>query len=131
MTNELRVMTSGAFTAAHLALLPQVEALTGQKVLTLTTSIGTGETSIPNRLKRGEVADVVIVADALLRQFIADGVVLPDPSLSLAERLKALFFELCFLLFSLHTHLLNLHFTLYFRHFWIGLLLRIGGIFFK
>ena len=71
-TGELRVMTSGAFTAAHLALLPQVEALTGQKVLTLTTSIGTGETSIPNRLKRGEVADVVMVVSAVMQQFIGD-----------------------------------------------------------
>jgi len=76
MTSELLVMTSGAFTAAHLALLPQVEALTGQKVCTLTTSIGTGETSIPNRLKRGEVADVVMVVSGVMNQFIADGYVL-------------------------------------------------------
>jgi molybdate transport system substrate-binding protein len=75
MTAELRVMTSGAFTGAHLALLPQVEALTGQKVLTLTTSIGTGDTSIPNRLKRGEVADVVMVVSGVMQQFVADGLV--------------------------------------------------------
>jgi molybdate transport system substrate-binding protein len=80
MTNELRVMTSGAFTAAHLELIPQVERLTGRKVVTVTTSIGTGETSIPNRLKRGEVADVVIVADGVQRQFIADGLTLQEGS---------------------------------------------------
>ncbi len=68
-------MTSGAFTGAHLALLPEVEALTGQKVLTLTTSIGTGDTSIPNRLKRGEVADVVMVVSGVMQQFVADGLV--------------------------------------------------------
>ncbi len=85
MTTELRVMTSGAFTAAHLALLPQVEALTGRKVLTLTTSIGTGETSIPNRLKRGEVADVVIVVSGVMNQFIADGLVLEAGSKTLAR----------------------------------------------
>ena len=33
------------------------------KIVTATTSVGTGETSIPNRLKRGEIADIVIVAD--------------------------------------------------------------------
>lgn len=77
-TNEFRVMTSGAFTAAHLALIPQVERLTGKKVVTVTTSIGTGETSIPNRLKRGEITDIVIVADGVLRQFIADGLVLAE-----------------------------------------------------
>ena len=85
MTAELRVMTSGAFAAAHLALLPQVEALTGRKVLTLTTSIGTGETSIPNRLKRGEVADVVIVVSGVMHQFIADGLVLEAGSKTLAR----------------------------------------------
>ena len=68
ITNEIRVMTSGAFTAAHLALIPQVERLTGKTVVTVTTSVGTGETSIANRLKRGEIADVVIVADGLMRQ---------------------------------------------------------------
>ncbi len=74
--SELRIMTSGAFTAAHLELIPLIEKLTGKKVVTVTTSVGTGETSIARRLQRGEVADVVIVADDLLRQFIADGQVL-------------------------------------------------------
>jgi ABC-type molybdate transport system substrate-binding protein len=66
-------MTSGAFTAAHLSLIPQLERLTKAKVMTASTSIGTGEMSIPNRLKRGEVVDIVIVAEHVLRQFIADG----------------------------------------------------------
>lgn len=84
-TNEFRVMTSGAFTAAHLALIPQLERLTGRKIVTASTSIGTGDNSIPNRLKRGEVVDIVIVADAVLRQFIEDGLVLSD-SLALLAR---------------------------------------------
>jgi molybdate transport system substrate-binding protein len=78
VTDEFRVMTSGAFTAAHLALIPQVERLTKKKVVTVTTSIGTGETSIASRLKRGEVVDIVIVADTALREFVADGVVLAE-----------------------------------------------------
>ena len=77
-TGEFRVMTSGAFTAAHLALIPRLEALTRKKVVTASTSIGSGETSLPNRLKRGEVVDIVIVAQHVLRQFIADGLVLAD-----------------------------------------------------
>ena len=84
-SDEIRVMTSGAFTAAHLALSAQVERLTGKKVVTVTTSIGTGDTSIPNRLKRGEIADVVIVAEGVLRQFIADGLVYAD-SLTVVAR---------------------------------------------
>ena len=74
-TNELRVMTSGAFTAAYLELIPRLEALTGKKLITAATSIGTGETSIPGRLRRGEAADVVIVADAVLLGFIEEGLV--------------------------------------------------------
>ncbi len=77
-TNEFRVMTSGAFTAAHLALMPQLERLTKKKVVTASTSIGTGENSIPNRIRRGEVVDIVIVAETVLQQFIKDGLVLPE-----------------------------------------------------
>jgi|SRR5882672_5921600 len=76
--SEFRVMTSGAFTAAHLALIPQMERLTKAKVVTASTSIGTGEMSIPNRLKRGEVVDIVIVAEGVLRQFVTDGLVLAE-----------------------------------------------------
>ena len=76
--NDIRVMTSGAFTAALLALIPQLERLTNKKIVTASTSIGTGDNSIPNRLKRGEVVDVVIVADTVLRRFIEDGLVLAE-----------------------------------------------------
>jgi molybdate transport system substrate-binding protein len=74
-TDEIRVMTSGAFTAAYLELIPRLEKLTKKKLVTAATSIGTGETSIPNRLRRGEAVDVVIVADAVLLGFIKDGLV--------------------------------------------------------
>lgn len=85
MNTELIVMTSGAFTAAYLELIPKVEALTTKKVVTAATSIGTGEMSIPNRLKRGEVVDVVIVADNVLKQFITDKLVLADSYTPLAR----------------------------------------------
>ena len=77
-SNDIRIMTSGAFTAAHLALIPQLEHLTNKTIVTASTSVGTGEDSIANRLKRGEVVDVVMVADDLLRKFIADGLVLRE-----------------------------------------------------
>ena len=78
MTHDIKVMTSGAFTAAYLELIPRLELLTKKKIVTVTTSIGTGENSIPNRLKRGEAADVIIVADAVLRGLIRDGLVLSE-----------------------------------------------------
>jgi len=77
-SNEFRVMTSGAFTAAYLELIPELEALTQKKIVTAATSIGTGENSIPNRLKRGEAVDVIIVADSVLTGFIKDGLVLAE-----------------------------------------------------
>lgn len=84
-TNDFRVMTSRAFTAAHLALIPQLEHLTKKKIVTASTSIGTGENSIANRLKRGEMVDIVIVADVVLRQFIQDGLVLSDGAMPLVR----------------------------------------------
>lgn len=69
------VMTSGGFTAAHLALIPQLEHLTGARIVTATTSVGTGDSSIESRLKRGERADLVIVSENMQRQFVEDGLV--------------------------------------------------------
>src|SRR5919106_1263779 len=78
MKNEIRVMTSGAFPAAYLELVPRLELVTKKKLVTAATSIGTGETSIPNRLRRGEAVDVVIVADAVLVGFIRDGLIMAE-----------------------------------------------------
>ncbi len=108
---DFRVMTSGAFTAAHLALVPELERLTKKQIVTASTSVGTGESSIPNRLKRGEVVDIVIVADGLQQQLMEQGLVVregyahlarsgmalavragaPKPDVSSAEALKRTF----------------------------------------
>jgi molybdate transport system substrate-binding protein len=78
-------MTSGAFTAAYLALIPRLEQLTGKKLVTAATSIGSGENSIPNRLRRRESVDVVIVADTVLRGFIKEGLIVADSYTPLAR----------------------------------------------
>jgi molybdate transport system substrate-binding protein len=83
--DEIRLMTSGAFTAAYLELIPRLELLTQKKLLTAATSIGTGENSIPNRLRRGETVDVVIVADAVLAGFIKEGLILAESYTPLAR----------------------------------------------
>jgi len=83
--NEFRVMTSGAFTAAYLALMPQLERLTKKRIVSASTSLGTGDSSIPNRLKRGEIVDIVIVADALLQRFIVEGLVVVEGHMRLAR----------------------------------------------
>lgn len=84
-TREIRIMTSGAFTAAYLALIPRLEQITGKKLVTAATSIGTGENSIPNRLRRRESVDVVIVADTVLRGFIKEGLIVADSYTPLAR----------------------------------------------
>jgi molybdate transport system substrate-binding protein len=84
-TDELRVMTSGAFTATYLELIPRIELLTKKKLVTAATSIGTGENSIPNRLRRGEPVDVVIVADGVLVGFIKDGLIIAESYTPLAR----------------------------------------------
>src|SRR5262249_34903055 len=85
ITNDIRVMTSGAFTAAYLELIPRLELLTKKKLVTAATSIGTGETSIPSRLRRGEPVDVIIVADAVLIGFINEKLITADSYTPLAR----------------------------------------------
>jgi molybdate transport system substrate-binding protein len=78
-------MTSGAFTAAYLDLIPELERVTKKKIVTAATSIGTGANSIPSRLERGEPVDVVIVADAALADLIKGGTVLAESRTPLAR----------------------------------------------
>jgi molybdate transport system substrate-binding protein len=85
MKDDIRVMTSGAFTAAYLELIPQLELLTNKKLITAATSIGTGETSIPNRLRRGEVVDVVIIADGVLVGLIKESLIIAESYTQLAR----------------------------------------------
>lgn len=83
--DELHVMTSGAFTAPHLELAPVFERASGMRVVTQATSMGTGETSIPARLTRGEAIDVVIVAADDLARLESAGQVRPDTRADLAR----------------------------------------------
>ena len=83
--DDIRVMTSGSFTAAYLALIPQCERVTNDTLVTVATSMGTGLAFIPSRLQRGEPADVVIVDDPALLQLIKDGMVMTDSRVELAR----------------------------------------------
>jgi molybdate transport system substrate-binding protein len=82
---ELRVMTSGTFTAALLELAPGFERATGHRVVAATTTMGVGTQSIPSRLQRREPADVVIVDDEALMQMITDGTVIAGTRTPLAR----------------------------------------------
>src|SRR3984893_17746466 len=61
--DEIKVVTSGAFTAAYLELVPEYERASHNKLVTeFGPSMGTTSNAIPGRLGRGEAIDVVIMA---------------------------------------------------------------------
>jgi len=83
---ELKVMTSGGFTAAYKLLGPQYARHSGDTLDTvLGPSMGKAPEAIPNRLARGEHADVVIMVGYALDDLIKQGKVDPASRVELAD----------------------------------------------
>ena len=83
---EVRVMTSGGFTAAFKELYPQFERATGHKVIpAYGASQGGAPDSIPSRLARNEPVDVVILAAPALEGLIKEGKVAPGSRVDLVH----------------------------------------------
>lgn len=83
---DLTVMTSGGFTAAYQRLGPQYAAKSGDTLTTvLGPSMGKAPQAIPNRLARGEHADVVIMVGYALDELIKQGKVDPASRVELAD----------------------------------------------
>ena len=83
---EVKVMTSGAFTAALLEVVPQFERTSQHKVVTaFGASMGNAPDSIPQRLDRGEPVDVVILASTALDDLIKQGRVVRGTRVDLAR----------------------------------------------
>jgi tripartite-type tricarboxylate transporter receptor subunit TctC/ABC-type molybdate transport system substrate-binding protein len=71
---EIRVVTSGGFTAAYNILAPQFEARTGIRLVTeYGASSGGAPDSIPERLARGELFDLVILSRSSLDRLTERG----------------------------------------------------------
>jgi molybdate transport system substrate-binding protein len=84
--DEIKVMTSGGFTAAYLELVQAFERETGHTVATtFGGSMGNGPETIPNRLQRGEPADLVIMASTALDALIGKGQVVAGSRVDLAR----------------------------------------------
>ena len=84
--DEIRVMTSGAFTAAYLEVVPVFERTTQNTIVTAYgASMGGAHDSIPSRLQRGEPVDVVILAAPALDELIAQGKVVAGSRVDLAR----------------------------------------------
>ena len=83
---ELHVMSSGGFTAAYKILGPKFAAASGNTLdTTLGPSMGKAPEAIPNRLARGEPADVVIMVGYALDDLIKQGKVIPGSRVELAD----------------------------------------------
>ncbi|MBP5947593.1 MULTISPECIES: substrate-binding domain-containing protein [unclassified Pseudomonas] len=83
---QVNVMTSGGFTAAYKILGPKFATATGNTLDTqFGPSMGKAPEAIPNRLARGEHADVVIMVGYALDELIKQGKVDPASRVELAD----------------------------------------------
>lgn len=84
--STLHVMTSGAFTAPYRILAPSFESVTGHKLeAAYGASMGNAPDAIPQRLARGEPADVVILARDALDALVRAGQVRAGSEVDLVE----------------------------------------------
>jgi molybdate transport system substrate-binding protein len=83
---EVKVMISGGFSAAYRTLVPEFERATKNTVATVAgPSMGATPEAIPNRLQRGEPADVLIMVGDALDELIKQGKVVADSRVELAR----------------------------------------------
>lgn len=74
--DDLTVLISGGFSAAYEPLVAAFQARSGTHVVTVHgASMGSTTTSIPNRLARGDAADLVILAAPALADLVKAGTV--------------------------------------------------------
>jgi molybdate transport system substrate-binding protein len=88
---EIKVVTSGAFTAAYLKLVPEYERANHTKLVTeFGPSMGTTHNAIPLRLERLEAIDVVIMAAPALAELIMQGKVRTGSRVDLVKSLMGM-----------------------------------------
>lgn len=84
--DEIRVISSGGFTAAYKQLVPLYEQASGHKVITAYgASIGNAPDSIPSRLARGEQFDILILSGDGLDKLVQQGHVMPGSRVDLGR----------------------------------------------
>lgn len=82
---DIRVMISGGFSAAYRELVPEFERQSHYKVITSAgPSMGDTPQAIPNRLQRGEQADVLIMVGEALDKLVTQGKVVAESRVPLA-----------------------------------------------
>lgn len=84
--DEIKVITSGAFTEAYKLLVPMYEQATGHKVVSaFGASVGNAPDSIPSRFARGERFDAVILSEGGLEALVKDGQLVAGSRIDLAR----------------------------------------------
>ena len=85
---EVAVFSSGGLNAAYLALVPEFQRATGHTLTsTGASSMGAAPDAIPQRLARGEPADVLLLADGGLPPLEARGFIRPGSRVDIARSL--------------------------------------------
>jgi ABC-type molybdate transport system substrate-binding protein len=88
---SVKVMISGGFRAAYEDLVPEFERKTGLSIVTAYGgSMGNAPNAIPNRLQRGEWADVVILASSGFDELVKKHKVIPGTRVDLARSIIAM-----------------------------------------
>jgi molybdate transport system substrate-binding protein len=83
---SLKVMISPGLRAAYEELVPEFERKTGHMIETVYgPSMGSAPEAIPNRLQRGESADVIILASSALDELTKKDRIIPDTRINLAR----------------------------------------------
>ncbi|HWR17692.1 MAG TPA: substrate-binding domain-containing protein [Terriglobales bacterium] len=83
---EIKVMTSGGFSAAYRQLMAQYSSEHGIRFETISgPSMGSSPTAIPSRLHRGETADVIIMVRESLDALVKNGEVIDGSTTDLAR----------------------------------------------
>ena len=83
---EIHVMNSGGFAGAYKAVAPEYEKQSGDQLVTAYgPSMGDTPQAIPNRLQRGEPADVLIMARAALDALVKQGKIVSGSEVDLVR----------------------------------------------
>ncbi|MCK8787530.1 substrate-binding domain-containing protein [Roseomonas sp. NAR14] len=85
---EVVVFSSGGLNAAYLAHVPEFQRATGHMLVSVqASSMGAAPDAIPQRLARGEPADVLLLAEGGLAPPATLGLVRPDSRVDIARSL--------------------------------------------
>jgi molybdate transport system substrate-binding protein len=88
---QLKVITSGGFSAAYKDLLPEFERTSGITVTTTSgASMGDGPNTIPNQVRRGVPADIIILSRDGLADLVKEKRTVPGTDTDLARSLQGM-----------------------------------------